>query len=677
MDKIKFLFRKTELLLVIILVFHVLLFITFQALNKGAQTWDSAGHINTSMRLADEIGEFVDRTGDASVITILKTSNYYPPLVQLIGAASNLAFGYESSILLYISFVFFLVSIIYTYKLIVMVSGNERIALLSAFFYSIFPQVVDQARLFHLDVPLIALLLIAVYHLFRSQGFSSSKHSLLFFVFFGLAQITKWYAWIFLVVPVVYVLIEGISGQYKEKIKQNLFNIFIGSVVFCLIALPWYIANFEEMVTLARIFSVGEVDDPAVLFSLENFLYYPKNLLTYNLLLLPYLTLLASMIYVVVKDKKRGSFYLALVFVPVLAFTFISNKNLRYILPLSPMFAYLISIFIFSTSRKLKGFSSIFIVYLLGGLLFLSFNQIKPQTPPAKVASVLFAGPVYKAWYHNTLTFYSYDPDYWPIEEMLGFIVDDANKPESVPLGISPIIDAEQFSAATIEMLRLENDYDNVFFPVPYFQFEPFSSDEELIGFFTEAGVEYIIAPDDPGPPGLRNYAALRQIVDYLASDRNSYFVQVNDYTMPGGLNIKIYKRAGLEQTFIKSGECIDKAGFVDGIESIKLEPNHTYVMFTGHFAIQDKLRREFEDGNLYILQLENTIHESILDVHNLPKSGSSLCSRAGIGLDITEEIDIAVDSENSCGLGVPCDKVMHVYWSVGDPEPVVTDYLR
>ncbi len=671
--------KKVNLALILTLLFHIALFIVFQYLNKGVETWDSAGHISTSMLIANEIKELFSGSGEASLTSILKISNYYPPFVLVLGAISNLVLGYSSEVLLYFGLIFFLLSIVYVYRLVLLTSNDSKLALLTTLIYSIFPQIVDQARVFHLDIPLVTLLVMSFYHLLRSKNFSHPVHSLLFFLLFAFAQLTKWYAWIFLLVPVVSALYQGfIIGDEEGKFTgRRAINVLLGSLTLCVIALPWYAVNLQDLLAQARIFSVGESDDPAKLLSLENFLYYPKNLLTFQLLLLPTIVLLASFVYFYIKKRKESVYYFLLIFIPLLAFIFIGNKNLRYVLPLAPLFAYFIAYFLLEIDKKLKIFTFILAAYLLSGMLFLSFNQLKAQDPLAYTAGIFYTGPAYAAWYYNAPTFYSYDPQYWPIKEMLSYILNDSNKPSNVAVGVSLLIDRERFSAASIEMIRLESHLDNVYFPVPYFQFEPFKSDEEIVAFFNDTGTEYVIAPDDPGPKGLRNFAALKQMVDYLNSPRNAYFEEIKLYTMPDGLNIRIYKRLGVEQKFIASGECIENAGFVDGVESIKLEPNHTYVFYTGHFAIQDKIKRDYTPGILYVVQIENTIHTSILNVHNLPKPGSSLCSRPGLNSDLTGEIMAPLEEPSRCGEGLDCDKVVHVKWKVGDRDVEIEEFSR
>jgi hypothetical protein len=226
-------------------------------------------------------------------------------------------------------------------------------------------------------------------------------------------------------------------------------------------------------------------------------------------------------------------------------------------------------------------------------------------------------------------------------------------------------------------MLRLENHFNNMYMPVPYFQFEPFKSDAEIESFFIDTASDYVIVPSNPGPVGLRNYQALAQCIDYLRSDRDRLFKEIKVFPLPKGDQMSVYKRVNyLENVDITDG-CRQDAGLVDGVEMIQLRPNYTYTMYTGHFAIDDKVSRDYQKGVIYILQIENIDQEGVLDIHNLPKSGSALCVRKGLGFDTTEDVQRPLTLSNQCGPAIDCTKAVLVKWTVGKPEVKITEYTR
>lgn len=672
------LFIKSYWQLFLLLLFHTLLFLTFQYLDHAYQTWDSAGHIALSFRMANEIKGIVSHVPNTSFTNLIKISNYYPPFVQLLGAFFSLLFGYSSKLLLIIPFVFFVVAIVFTYKIALALSTDKKLALFVAIIFSLFPQVVAQSRVFLLDIPLTALILVATYYLLISNNFRKAIPTLLFFLFAGLAQITKWYAFVYFVVPAGIIFVNLLWESLKARVfpAKALLAVVGGLVIAFLICFPWYFLNYKDLLALSSIFSQGEVDDPNIL-SFASITFYPVLIGTFQLLFLPTVFLVLGLIYFLFKKPKQGFSYLLYIFVPLAVFTLISNKNLRYILPLTPIFSYILVTFVFEIDKRFKIVKYITAGYLLVGTLFLSFNHLDVNSPLLKPLSFVFAGPNYIAWTKSTTSFDAYDPNYYAIGDILDFIYKDANKYGANPLGIANLSDSQKFSAATFEMLRLEKHMNNVYLPVPYFQFDNFASDYDMDSFLTNSGAEYVIVPNNPGPSGLRNYQALKQLSEYLTSNRNILYTLVKEFDFPESIKVYVYKRVGLEQTFVQPGECTSKAGFLDGIETIKLVPETTYIFFTGHFAIQDKILRNFAPGVIYIVQIENSVHTSTLDVHNLPRSGSSMCARSGLGLDLTSEIKIPLIEKNRCGEGVDCQKVILAKWSVGSSEVILKEFNR
>ncbi len=314
--------------------------------------------------------------------------------------------------------------------------------------------------------------------------------------------------------------------------------------------------------------------------------------------------------------------------------------------------------------------------YLLFSSSFLSFSGLKKENPILKPIGIVFTGPFYKTWYYGGTSFYAYKPYRYPVDEILDFIYSDADEKEQA-IGVSILIDSENMSSATFELVRIENGYNNVYMPVPYFQFEPFKSDEEIKSFFTETNTSYVVTSSYIGPEGLRNYKTLEQVTRFLESNRNKMFEKIKEFTLPDGEKVSVYKRIGTFEQETSTEGCKVGAGVEDGIETIKLTPNHTYLFFTGHFAIQDKIWRDYERGVMYLVQIENTVHESYLDVHNLPKSGSSFCSINGLNLDVMSDIKRILTEKNQCGEGIDCNKVIHVKWSVGDSDVSITEYTR
>lgn len=318
----KILSDKWGKLLFLLIIFHITFFSIFHILNKNYQTWDSAGHIGLSYRMAQEMERSLAGAEGSSFKSILKISNYYPPFVQLIGSFISLVFGYKSIFLLLETLVFFILSIIFTYKLTFLFTKDEKISFLTTVIYSLFPQIIDQSHYFHLDIPLTALILMAIYCLFTSDNFKKVWQTLLFFILFSFIQLTKWTGFVFLIVPVITVLYRafirrGVTSD-KTGVIKSIRNIIVGSIVFLIFVIPWYYVNWSDLIAQVRIFSGGESDDPTGLW--QSIIYYPSNAISHQIMFLPFVLIFVSIIYQFKNSRKRGLIILVSILVPWLLF---------------------------------------------------------------------------------------------------------------------------------------------------------------------------------------------------------------------------------------------------------------------------------------------------------------------------------------------------------------------
>jgi len=201
----------------LIVVFHFVLNITWHKLNTAPPTWDSAGHLVIGYIFADNIKGFL--SGHVSLLNLIKISPYYPPFIQFLGGLSYLILGRNYEITILLGTVFLAIACVYLYKIVKVYFDDEKLAVLTVFIFSFFPGVWEQSRQFHLDVPLVALLLASYYHLISSDSLKNKKHSLLFFLYFSLAQLTKWYGFVYLVVPfVIEVVVKSIKAlDFKDQ----------------------------------------------------------------------------------------------------------------------------------------------------------------------------------------------------------------------------------------------------------------------------------------------------------------------------------------------------------------------------------------------------------------------------------------------------------------------------
>lgn len=534
-------FNTYNVFLILIVTFHVVLNIVWHLVNNAPPTWDSAGHLGLSFLFADKIKDLV--FGEITFGDFLRISNYYPPLVQLIGGIFILAFGRLYFSAIFIGTFFFAVSIIYLYKIVNHYFHDAKLASFVVFIYSMFPHVWEQSRMFHLDVPLVALLLVSYYYLIRSNSMKSRKMTLTFFVFFTLVQLTKWYGFVYLVVPFFY---EVLFKSLRDKDLFNRYrisNILLGSMIVLVFAVPWYVANRTNITNIAAITSKGEAGDPTNVLSFDSIFYYIKTIMTHQITFVSTLLLLISFVFFYIKKVHFRNYLLAITLFPYLIFTLIQNKDLRYVLPLTPIFAFYIGYTLEKLSIQwLRGFKTLYTLFLMFIFFFMSFNKFNVLPNNLKFIAYMIGGPYYQGWFYEPYT-YAADDRYWRNDEILKDVQQLSTQEEITAKGqykMLELSDNKFYSLASFEMYRRQMNFSRMEIVVPYFQFVPFTA-EQLSSYLTD--IHFALVPQNPGPSGLRNIEVLDQLKDYFLNNKTHDFMLVKTYDMPDGNVLSLFKR--------------------------------------------------------------------------------------------------------------------------------------
>jgi len=542
-EKIKTFFSdKYIAALTAIILFHFALNIIWQTVNTAPPTWDSAGHIVLSYIYADRIPEFLG--GHTNLLSLIKVSTYYPPLLHFLGSLIFLFIGRNYEFALMLGSIFLIIAQTYLYLITKEVTQNKKTAVLAVLFFSFFPQVWEQSRQYHLDIPLCALLLGSFYHLIKSRGLIDKYHSVLFFLLLAFAQLTKWYAFVFLAFPFIY---HVFYSPLKAKVLHDRIrwtNIMMGGIILLLIAAPWYVVNFKTILENVRVSSTADAGDPSEVLSFESLFHYIKLSTTHQIGMVSMLLFVISVMFLFKQNKSLGKYVLWATLTPYLILTLIQNKDLRYILPLTPLFAF--SIACFFTMRPTKTLPNIGIgvysFYLLFYFFFFSFNQYRTLPKSLYFVSTLFAGPGYKMTWVAEPYSYSYNGLDWRGEEIIHTINQLAQAEPNIhgKYRVLEVSDNRYYSIASFDMFLLENRYYDMNLMIPYNRPDAMS-EEELANYLSM--MDFALIPQDPGPPGLRNIAILRQFVSYFLEGEHPDFELVKSFELPDGNVLYLYKR--------------------------------------------------------------------------------------------------------------------------------------
>jgi hypothetical protein len=471
-------------------------------------------------------------------------------------------------------------------------------------------------------------------------------------------MLIRWFVPFYLAVPVLYVLY--LSLWRDRAFKQVLPRFIAGSLLFLVLCLPWYLANYKMLRIVSAFFAQGEKDDPQILLSLENITYYLKNIVGFQILLVPFLLSIFGTFKLFKVDRRAGILAVVEILLIYATFTIIKNKNSRYTLGILPVLAFLTAYgFSFLNNKALK---VLVIGFCLTGLFYTSFNSVSVRSVESKAWGLLLTGPFYDNLYiyPHAFTYRNSDAD---VKQILTNVYSQSLKTNIKPVGVASGVDSEDVSAANLELARIYLGYEDMFFATPYFRERPFESDYELIKYLRDRGVSYLINGDYAGPDNLRHYKLLVQMNEFAKLQGAYWFDKTSTYNYTDN-EIRIFLRKTFNQDFpVDTCKTVDTQ---NGSISLQADPLASFVVFTPSFEYNGVVR-SYEPQTTRILELNNfDTTPKAFSVGNLPAQVST-CHRMGTQIKLVKEIAQALTDKNSyCGNNL-CSYLVHTKMNAAD----------
>jgi len=354
-------------LILIILVFHI--FLNYQILEK-----------NSFARLDDEAVLIIDGLGYYRMIFVDHSINKLDHILELYGQCHPHFFEFIESLswkilslfkiidinsmILVTNSIFFIILLLSTYK-IGSIIYNENVGILSVVLISMFPLVFGHSRVALRDYPLMCMISLGFWMLLKTNKFSSSLYSIFSGIVFGLAQLTKETAFIFIIGPLIYYFIKSYSVDNKKK---ALFN-FTVTLTFFLILSGIVYFRLENLHAFKRYFNTS--------YYIRNYpdpFYYLKNFIE---MVGPFILIISLplLIQYLVNIKKREIMFLIWLVIPIILFSISPNKSVRFIFPILPAFALIVSSEIDNINLS-KIFKKVFCIILISisGLQYAFFS---------------------------------------------------------------------------------------------------------------------------------------------------------------------------------------------------------------------------------------------------------------------------------------------------------------
>ncbi len=528
-----------DYLLIALLIFHLLGNLLWLSLNQAPQSWDAAFHTVLSIRFADYLIKHVFNSFNWH--DFLTISKYYPPLTHLISVIFVFLGGFQERIIRLAGTIAFLLSILLTYLVAFKLFLNKKTAFFSALFFSFFLTIFQESRSLMTDLPLTVFLLLGFLALQESNLLTNKKNSLLFFLVLALALLTKWVAPLYFLIPVLFVFIKLVLE--KKFDSQVFLNIFLGIILVFAICFPWYAWNLHTILDISRLTFTGELDDPVALLSLDNIFFYLKLLIMFQLGFIGFIFFLISSVKTILQKSEKNKLFIFInLFFLYLFFTFIPNKNIRYLIPLMPYFAMIMAYGL----NKIKTLGYLIASWMIVSYLILSFGF--PFVPDIKYSVNLpVLGWMDLIYLHKQPVRALFDKSDWKNKEAAEIFLDNLSNATTYYF-----IDSEKeyFNASTFHVAlyglkrevvgniqELNTNFPEVLNGAPIFQ-----NDQEIYNYVKNANIVFI-PQNEIGPgQGIRDFKVREQIQDFFLQGKANGFVLINKISLPDSDVINVYK---------------------------------------------------------------------------------------------------------------------------------------
>jgi 4-amino-4-deoxy-L-arabinose transferase-like glycosyltransferase len=519
--------KKIFFLILLLIAYHIVTNFIWIANSTAPLPWDQAGHT----RLAIQFADYFKTLGFLRIIDYFTISTYYPPLIHTIVGLFIVFFGHPVQMGEITVTVFFAISIFLVYIYALDLFKRSSIALISAIAFSFCPIVFELSRWFLLEIPLLAFLLASFICLNRSKTFSDSKYTKYFFIFAALAVITKWLALVYLAFPTALVLFKWLKIR-SEYSKENLLRY---SGVFLLISIPWYAMNLINLINQALPNLQGESSDPSHILSFQNFIFYIYILINFQLTLFLAIIFIIGAGYFFLKSKSEhklliGGFILFI----YLVFSFISNKDWRYTMPILPFAAMIIGFCLIKLRDNFRIVGNVAILltilFLISYHLLLSFRPLNFHYQRAIDFPVI--GWIDYVNINDNLA-HAYNNTQWPQNEILLSI---PNNEKSL---ILCLVDQERFNYGDLSLERDLLGLKEIDVETP--PSTVFSNQQEIQNYLSNFSYA-VITNRDIVNPATRNGAVFMQLKNYI-QNQNMEFTKIKSYTLPNGDILDLYQR--------------------------------------------------------------------------------------------------------------------------------------
>src|SRR5262245_5673271 len=361
--------------------------VTWLALDRHPPEWDHANHLERAVQCAAGI-----RSADWD--TILGHSPFYPPLALCAGGLAYMVAPTDVAAAGAVMILALVAGMAATYLLARPVTG-EAGAALAALVYGSAPYVVFSILRFQLDLPLAAMVAIALVAIRAADGFPDLGRTLLTGVILAMGLLTKPPFFVY-VAPALLWLLRGM------RTRRGAAHGVLMLAVTTALALPRYGPRLIGLPAqfVGRAASTDETVhlDP---YTLAALLEYPRWFPTQFGVAAAIVCVLGAIVAV----RQRRWWLLASLVGPFLVFEALRNKNLRYTLPLLPLAAVMVAIGWKALPRAARiGVAGVLAVVAALQVSATAFDRPRSaHIPGVDIALGVPSPPMFEDWRHREI----------------------------------------------------------------------------------------------------------------------------------------------------------------------------------------------------------------------------------------------------------------------------------
>ncbi len=502
--------------------------------------WDQSHYLLSSQHLFHTLQDEGFLSFLSAYTTILGNK---APLITVLPLPFYLVFGDSYRVGLCINLVFVVIGSIYLYRVGETVSGRGC-GLMSVFMLNTFPLLMGMSREFLVEYGLTVSVIAWIYYLLRLDEWNRRRDAYALGIILGLGMLMKFSFFVYVAAPTIFIAAHRIYDRrsLREDWKRHCAAI---AIIGTMIAGPWYFRNMSGIVhfihfagysDLAKNWSMGDV------FSIGTILKYWTHLINYGISFYYFLLLLLAVLLdcvrlarhdnqPVLRKEERENIYILLswVAVPLLILTFAVNKDYRYVAPLLPALAILMSMSLARLFSRKEGFPILLllVVFPLFNYLFISFS---PKHLSFGLSPFILLG--------DTLA-YAHPPrkELWPNLELIKYIDGDSasrgvRNPLTTLLFNHPYmnwITSSYYTGSVRSRARFET--------IDFYTNETM---DQILDRITK-NTDYLVTKSEKLGPDFSN---TKNVVIQAVLDKGGLpFGQIRALPLPDGTSLRIYRR--------------------------------------------------------------------------------------------------------------------------------------